>query len=248
MKQLLFTIIILTSLVACDREIEVEPLITNVQENQLNGKVKQMTETKELYNLLGTSTLTTTYYFDEKGFYKIVEEHLFSISENDTVDERRTKVCTFKDPMTIEEVTTNQDGEQIDFITKKIDKKGRVLRIKAPRVKLYFTYNKEGTKATVTSKRSVIDFKGEITYDAKGRVIVEENRMRALFNTAARTAYTYNDKGFEATKITEDLYTKEETNIYYEYQYDTYGSAIEVKEYKNGKLESVAKRTIEYYK
>ena len=82
----------------------------------------------------------------------------------------------------------------------------------------------------------MIEFKGEITYDAKGRVIVEENRMRALFNTAARTAYTYNDKGFEATKVIEDLDSKEETNIYYEYQYDAYGSAIEVKEYKNGNL------------
>ena len=115
-------------------------------------------------------------------------------------------------------------------------------------MKLYFTYNKGGTKATVTSKRSVIDFKGEITYDAKGRMIVEENKMRGFFNTDARITYTYNDKGFEATKVIENLDSKEETNIYYEYQYDTYGSAIEVKEYKNGKLESVAKRTIEYYK
>ena len=114
------------------------------------------------------------------------------------------------------------------------------------KVKVYYHYDPKDSKLTLVADDKIINVKQVITYNKEGFLITKEVFKDDDPLPITKNVYTYNSRGFATTVLSQNA-DKKETKITYEYQYDTHGSAIEIKKYENGKLKSTAKRTIEYY-
>ena len=244
MKLLLLTIISL-----CFFSVKAQNfrLITDVQQHQLNGKVKNMKEIIE-YEAPFFSAIDTVFYsFSKDGFITKSETRTLQgepINEAfKTIFERQGSVATT--------IVYNQEGKEIDGNVVKLNKKGFPIEIEmqlndTEKVKLYYHYDPKDYKITLVSDNKIINVKQVTTYNKEGFLIIREVFKEDAPLAITKNIYTYNNRGFATTVLSQNA-DKEETKITYEYQYDTHGSAIEIKKYENKILKSTAKRTIEYY-
>ena len=236
MKLLLLTIISL-----CFFSVKAQNfrLRTDVQQHQLNGKVKNVKEIIE-YEASFFSAIDTVFYsFSKDGFITKSETRILQgepINEAfKTIFERQGAVATT--------IIYNQEGKEIDGNVVKLNKKGFPIEMEmqlndTEKVKIYYHYDPKDYKT--------INIKQVITYNKEGFLITKEVFKDDDPLPITKNVYTYNSRGFATTVLSQNA-DKKETKITYEYQYDTHGSAIEIKKYENGKLKSTAKRTIEYY-
>ena len=244
MKLLLLTIISL-----CFFSVKAQNfrLRTDVQQHQLNGKVKNMKEIIE-YEAPFFSAIDTVFYsFGKDGFITKSETRTLQgepINEAfKTIFERQGAVATT--------IIYNQEGKEIDGNVVKLNKKGFPIEMEmqlndTEKVKIYYHYDPKDYKTTLVADNKTINIKQVITYNKEGFLITKEVFKDDDPLPITKNVYTYNSRGFATTVLSQNA-DKKETKITYEYQYDTHGSAIEIKKYENGKLKSTAKRTIEYY-
>ena len=244
MKLLLFTII---SLCFLNVKAQNFRLPTDVQQHQLNGKVKKVKEIIA-YEMSFFSAVDTVFYsFDKDGFItKSEKQTLQGAPLNETfktIFERQGAVATT--------VLYNQEGKEIDGNVLKLNKKGFPIEMEmrlndTEKVKFYYYYDPKDYKTTLVSDNKTINIKQVITYNKEGFLITKEVFKDDDPLPITKNVYTYNSRGFATTVLSLNA-DKKETKITYEYQYDTHGSAIEIKKYENKILKSTAKRTIEYY-
>ena len=244
MKLLLFTII---SLCFLNVKAQNFRLPTDVQQHQLNGKVKNVKEII-VYEMSFFSAIDTVFYsFDKNGFIAKSEKRTLQgapLNETfKTIFERRRAVATT--------VVYNQEGKEIERNVVKLNKKGFPIEMEmqlndTEEVKLYYHYDPKDYKITLVSDNKIINVKQVTTYNKEGFLIIREVFKEDDPLAITKNIYTYNNRGFATTVLSQNA-DKEETKITYEYQYDTHGSAIEIKKYENKILKSTAKRTIEYY-
>lgn len=244
MKLLLLTIISL-----CFFSVKAQNfrLITDVQQHQLNGKVKNVKEIIE-YEAPFFSAIDTVFYsFSKDGFITKSETRTLQgepINEAfKTIFERQGSVATT--------IVYNQEGKEIDGNVVKLNKKGFPIEMEmqlndTEKVKVYYHYDPKDSKLTLVADDKIINVKQLITYNKEGFPMIKEVFKDDDPLPITKNVYTYNSRGFATTVLSQNA-DKKETKITYEYQYDTHGSAIEIKKYENGKLKSTAKRTIEYY-
>ncbi len=244
MKLLLLTIISL-----CFFSVKAQNfrLRTDVQQHQLNGKVKNVKEIIEYEASFFSAIDTVIYSFDKYGFItKSEKQTLQGAPLNETfktIFERQGAVATT--------IVYNQEGKEIDGNVVKLNKKGFPIEMEmqlndTEKVKVYYHYDPKDSKLTLVADDKIINVKQVITYNKEGFLITKEVFKDDDPLPITKNVYTYNSRGFATTVLSQNA-DKKETKITYEYQYDTHGSAIEIKKYENGKLKSTAKRTIEYY-
>ena len=244
MKLLLLTIISL-----CFFSVEGQNfrLQTDVQQHQLNGKVKNVKEIIEYEASFFSAIDTVIYFFDKDGFItKSEKQTLQGAPLNETfktIFERQGSVATT--------VVYNQEGKEIDGNVLKLNKKGFPIEMEmqlndTEKVKFYYHYDLKDYKTTLVADNKTINIKQVITYNKEGFPMIKEIFKDDDPLPITKNVYTYNSRGFATTVLSQNA-DKKETKITYEYQYDTLGSAIEIKKYENGKLKSTAKRIIEYY-
>jgi len=244
MKLLLFTI---TSLCFLNVKAQNFRLPTDVQQHQLNGKVKNVKEIIE-YEAPFFSAIDTVFYsFGKDGFITKSETRTLQgepINEAfKTIFERQGAVATT--------IVYNQEGKEIDGNVVKLNKKGFPIEMEmqlndTEKVKVYYHYDPKDSKLTLVADNKTINIKQVITYNKEGFLITKEVFKDDDPLPITKNVYTYNSRGFATTVLSQNA-DKKETKITYEYQYDTHGSAIEIKKYENKILKSTAKRTIEYY-
>lgn len=254
MKKLIFTLIAPLALVGCNKNITAPNDADNMR---LKGKVKQVTEVTQYNNIYGKRTDTTFYTFNEKGFFTQAERRMWFISEDNSETHKETFKRTFKYPAanTIEMIGYDNKGTEIQKTITKINDKGFPTEIENERIggekyKMHFSYSKEGTVAETTFEvdSQTLEQFLVVTYNPNGQTLTEETYPKKGAAITRKKTFTYNDKGFISSVTLDDLAQSQAQNkITYQYQYDSKGSATEIKEYNNGELSATSKRTIEYY-
>lgn len=250
MKRLAIVLAATITLASCHKKMT---LPTDAENMCLIGKVKSMTEVTEYNSLYGKRIDTTVYKFDEKGYFTEAERHLWNVSEADTVGERITRAFNYDTPNVVEMIARNDKGEQLQKMIKKLDNNGlpTEMSLEKKDANTYrVTYNYKGTDAEsfVKIDGDTIGVRVTAKYNDKGQVLLEEMFQPQKEFLIEKKTYTYNDKGFMASLVTERMLGMQQKKVTtYQYEYDEKGSATEVKEYEDDELVSTAKRTIEYY-
>jgi len=246
---------ILTAFVGCKTHIKPS---TDLEDNQLHGKVKQMLELTYSYGNVDRvyfeektkASDSTLYIFNEKGYYTEAV-HLTPPNDDETEQAPRNIYVT----RTADEVKTtayNSDGDILYQSISKLNPEGLeltrtdIFKKDDDNIVMNSTYDHTNLKREINIEhKNGSKQKNVLTHNKKGQVIKGEfyiDNGNELFLTST---YTYNSKGYLEKR--EQKYATYTVTTTYEYEYDAQGSAIVVKEYEDGKLTTTKKRIIDYY-
>ena len=255
MKKIVIISMILIAFVGCKTHIK--PL-TDLEDNQLHGKVKQMLELTYSYGNVDRvyfeektkASDSTLYIFNEKGYYTEAV-HLTPPNDDETEQAPRNIYVT----RTADEVKTtayNSDGDILYQSISKLNPEGLeltrtdVYKKDDEKIVMNNTYDHKNLKREINIEhKNGSKQKNVLTHNKKGQVIKGEfyiDNGNELFLTSI---CTYNSKDYLEKR--ERKYATYSVTTTYEYEYDAQGSATLVKEYEDGKLTTTKKRIIEYY-
>ena len=258
MRKALIILTTLIAIVGCQTRIK--PL-TDLDDNQLHGKVKQMLELTYYYGNVDRvffeektkASDSMLYIFDEKGYYT---EAVRLTPPDENEDEAEQTVRKMYITRTADEVKTtayNSDGDILYQSISKLNPEGLELtrtdfyKKDDEKIVMNSTYDHKNLKREINIEhKDGGKQKNVLTHNKKGQVIKGEfyiDNGNELFLTST---YTYNSKDYLEKREQKDITTYSVTTTY-EYEYDAQGSATLVKEYEDGKLTTTKKRIIEYY-
>ncbi|GJH41812.1 hypothetical protein RCZ04_23620 [Capnocytophaga sp. HP1101] len=242
---------------------------TDIELNQLHGKVKQMTERiyyqgnvdRVYFEEEAKAADSILYVFDEKGRNTEVVR-LNEPSDDDDESEQvfKSMYVTHTDN---EVSSTVYDSQGNVMYRSKIEltPEGLALtrtdidEIKKERIVVNYTYEHSKGKAELKSvtynENGTRNENAILTYNKKGRIAKGLYYEKGEEKPHLTTTDTYNNRGYiEKEEYIYHSYSDSSTytiTTTYEYEYDAQGSATVVKEYENGELKKTTKRIIEYY-
>ena len=246
---------ILIAFVGCKTHIK--PL-TDLEDNQLHGKVKQMLELTYSYGNVDRvyfeektkASDSTLYIFNEKGYYTEAV-HLTPPNDDETEQAPRNIYVT----RTADEVKTtayNSDGDILYQSISKLNPEGLeltrtdIFKKDDDNIVMNSTYDHTNLKREINIEyKNGSKHKNVLTYNKKGQVIKGEFYIGSENELFLTSICTYNSKDYLEKR--ERKYATYSATTTYEYEYDAQGSATVVKEYEDGKLTTTKKRIIEYY-
>ena len=252
-------VIILTTLIAIvGCQTRIKPL-TDLDDNQLHGKVKQMLELTYYYGNVDRVVFeevtkasdSMLYTFDEKGYY--TEAVRLTPPDDDEDEQTPRKIYVTRTADEVKTTAYNSDGDILYQSISKLNPEGLeltrtdVYKKDDEKIVMNSTYDHKNLKREINIEhKNGSKQKNVLTHNKKGQVITGEfyiDNGNELFLTST---YTYNSKGYLEKREQKYITTYAVTTTY-EYEYDAQGSAIVVKEYEDGKLTTIKKRIIEYY-
>ena len=255
MKKIVIISMILIAFVGCKTHIK--PL-TDLEDNQLHGKVKQMLELTYSYGNVDRvyfeektkASDSTLYIFNEKGYYTEAV-HLTPPNDDETEQAPRNIYVT----RTADEVKTtayNSDGDILYQSISKLNPEGLeltrtdIFKKDDEKIVMNSTYDHKNLKREINIEhKNGSKQKNVLTYNKKGQVIKGEFYIGSENELFLTSICTYNSKDYLEKR--ERKYATYSVTTTYEYEYDAQGSATVVKEYEDGKLTTTRKRIIEYY-
>ena len=255
MKKIVIISMILIAFVGCKTHIK--PL-TDLEDNQLHGKVKQMLELTYSYGNVDRvyfeektkASDSTLYIFNEKGYYTEAV-HLTPPNDDETEQAPRNIYVT----RSADEVKTtayNSDGDILYQSISKLNPEGLeltrtdIFKKDDEKIVMNYTYDHTNLKTEINIEhKNGSKQKNVLTYNKKGQVIKGEFYIGSENELFLTSICTYNSKDYLEKR--ERKYATYSVTTTYEYEYDTQGSATVVKEYEDGKLTTTRKRIIEYY-
>ena len=255
MKKIVIISMILIAFVGCKTHIK--PL-TDLEDNQLHGKVKQMLELTYSYGNVDRvyfeektkASDSTLYIFNEKGYYTEAV-HLTPPNDDETEQAPRNIYVT----RTADEVKTtayNSDGDILYQSISKLNPEGLeltrtdVYKKEDEKIVMNSTYDHKNLKREINIEhKDGSKQKNVLTHNKKGQVIKGEFYIGSENELFLTSICTYNSKDYLEKR--ERKYATYSVTTTYEYEYDAQGSATLVKEYEDGKLTTTIKRIIEYY-
>ena len=255
MKRIVIISIILTAFVGCKTHIKPS---TDLEDNQLHGKVKQMLELTYSYGNVDRvyfeektkASDSTLYIFNEKGYYTEAV-HLTPPNDDETEQAPRNIYVT----RTADEVKTtayNSDGDILYQSISKLNPEGLeltrtdIFKKDDDNIVMNSTYDHTNLKREINIEyKNGSKHKNVLTYNKKGQVIKGEFYIGSENELFLTSICTYNSKDYLEKR--ERKYATYSVTTTYEYEYDAQGSATVVKEYEDGKLTTTRKRIIEYY-
>ena len=251
-------VIILTTLIAIvGCQTRIKPA-TDLDDNQLHGKVKQMLELTYYYGNVDRvyfeektkASDSTLYIFNEKGYYTEAV-HLTPPNDDETEQAPRNIYVT----RSADEVKTtayNSDGDILYQSISKLNLEGLeltrtdVYKKDDEKIVMNYTYDHTNLKTEINIEhKNGSKQKNVLTYNKKGQVIKGEFYIGSENELFLTSICTYNSKDYLEKR--ERKYATYSVTTTYEYEYDAQGSATVVKEYEDGKLTTTKKRIIEYY-
>ena len=256
MKRTISILISLVALASCQTRIK--PL-TDLDDNQLHGKVKQMLELTYYYGNVDRvffeektkASDSMLYIFDEKGYY--TEAVRLTLPDEDEAEQAARKIYVTRTADEVKTTAYNSDGDILYQSISKLNPEGLeltrtdVYKKDDEKIVMNNTYDHKNLKREINIEhKDGSKQKNVLTHNKKGQVIKGEfyiDNGNELFLTST---YTYNSKGYLEKREQKYITTYAVTTTY-EYEYDAQGSAIVVKEYEDGKLTTTKKRIIEYY-
>ena len=255
MKKIVIISMILIAFVGCKTHIK--PL-TDLEDNQLHGKVKQMLELTYSYGNVDRvyfeektkASDSTLYIFNEKGYYTEAV-HLTPPNDDETEQAPRNIYVT----RSADEVKTtayNSDGDILYQSISKLNPEGLeltrtdVYKKEDEKIVMNSTYDHKNLKREINIEhKNGSKQKNVLTHNKKGQVIKGEFYIGSENELFLTSISTYNSKDYLEKR--ERKYATYSVTTTYEYEYDAQGSATVVKEYEDGKLTTTIKRIIEYY-
>ena len=255
MKKIVIISMILIAFVGCKTHIK--PL-TDLEDNQLHGKVKQMLELTYSYGNVDRvyfeektkASDSTLYIFNEKGYYTEAV-HLTPPNDDETEQAPRNIYVT----RTADEVKTtayNSNGDILYQSISKLNPEGLeltrtdIFKKDDDNIVMNSTYDHTNLKREINIEyKNGSKHKNVLTYNKKGQVIKGEFYIGSKNELFLTSICTYNSKDYLEKR--ERKYATYSVTTTYEYEYDAQGSATVVKEYEDGKLTTTRKRIIEYY-
>ena len=255
MKKIVIISMILIAFVGCKTHIK--PL-TDLEDNQLHGKVKQMLELTYSYGNVDRvyfeektkASDSTLYIFNEKGYYTEAV-HLTPPNDDETEQAPRNIYVT----RSADEVKTtayNSDGDILYQSISKLNPEGLELtrtdiyKKDDDKIVMNSTYDHKNLKREINIEhKDGSKQKNVLTHNKKGQVIKGEFYIGSENELFLTSICTYNSKDYLEKR--ERKYATYSVTTTYEYEYDAQGSATVVKEYEDGKLTTTRKRIIEYY-
>ena len=255
MKKIVIISMILIAFVGCKTHIK--PL-TDLEDNQLHGKVKQMLELTYSYGNVDRvyfeektkASDSTLYIFNEKGYYTEAV-HLTPPNDDETEQAPRNIYVT----RTADEVKTtayNSDGDILYQSISKLNPEGLeltrtdVYKKEDEKIVMNSTYDHKNLKREINIEhKDGSKQKNVLTHNKKGQVIKGEFYIGSENELFLTSICTYNSKDYLEKR--ERKYATYSVTTTYEYEYDAQGSATVIKEYEDGKLTTTRKRILEYY-
>ena len=255
MKKIVIISMILIAFVGCKTHIK--PL-TDLEDNQLHGKVKQMLELTYSYGNVDRvyfeektkASDSTLYIFNEKGYYTEAV-HLTPPNDDETEQAPRNIYVT----RSADEVKTtayNSDGDILYQSISKLNPEGLELtrtdiyKKDDDKIVMNSTYDHKNLKREINIEhKDGSKQKNVLTHNKKGQVIKGEFYIGSENELFLTSICTYNSKDYLEKR--ERKYATYSVTTTYEYEYDAQGSATVIKEYEDGKLTTTRKRIIEYY-
>ena len=256
MKKIVIILTTLIAIVGCQTRIK--PL-TDLEDNQLHGKVKQMFELTYYYGNVDRvffeektkASDSMLYTFDQKGYYT---EAVRLTPPNDDEDEQTPrKIYVTRTADEVKTTAYNSDGDILYQSISKLNPEGLeltrtdIFKKDDDNIVMNSTYDHTNLKREINIEyKNGSKHKNVLTYNKKGQVIKGEFYIGSENELFLTSTYTYNSKGYLEKREQKYITTYAVTTTY-EYEYDAQGSAIVVKEYEDGKLTTTKKRIIEYY-
>ena len=251
-------VIILTTLIAIvGCQTRIKPL-TDLDDNQLHGKVKQMLELTYYYGNVDRvffeektkASDSMLYTFDEKGYYT---EAVRLTPPNDDEDEQTPrKIYVTRTADEVKTTAYNSDGDILYQSISKLNPEGLELtrtdiyKKDDDKIVMNSTYDHKNLKREINIEhKDGSKQKNVLTHNKKGQVIKGEFYIGSENELFLTSICTYNSKDYLEKR--ERKYATYSVTTTYEYEYDAQGSATVVKEYEDGKLTTTRKRIIEYY-
>ena len=242
MKKIVIILTTLIAIVGCQTRIK--PL-TDLDDNQLHGKVKQMLELTYYYGNVDRvffeektkASDSMLYIFDEKGYY--TEAVRLTPPDEDEDEAEQTTAYNSDGDILYQSISKlNPEGLELtrtDFYKKDDDK-----------IVMNSTYDHKNLKREINIEhKDGSKQKNVLTHNKKGQVIKGEFYIGSENELFLTSICTYNSKDYLEKR--ERKYATYSFTTTYEYEYDAQGSATLVKEYEDGKLTTTKKRIIEYY-
>ena len=252
-------VIILTTLIAIvGCQTRIKPL-TDLDDNQLHGKVKQMLELTYYYGNVDRVVFeevtkasdSMLYTFDEKGYY--TEAVRLTPPDDDEDEQTPRKIYVTRTADEVKTTAYNSDGDILYQSISKLNPEGLeltrtdVYKKEDEKIVMNSTYDHKNLKREINIEhKNGSKQKNVLTHNKKGQVIKGEFYIGSENELFLTSTYTYNSKGYLEKREQKYITTYAVTTTY-EYEYDAQGSAIIVKEYEDGKLTTTKKRIIEYY-
>ena len=255
MRRTVIISMILIAFVGCKTHIKPS---TDLEENQLHGKVKQMLELTYYYGNVDRvyfeektkASDSVLYTFDEKGYYTEAV-HLTPPDDNEAEQTPRNIYVT----RSADEVKTtayNSDGDILYQSISKLNPEGLeltrtdIFKKDDDNIVMNSTYDHTNLKREINIEyKNGSKHKNVLTYNKKGQVIKGEFYIGSENELFLTSICTYNSKDYLEKR--ERKYATYSVTTTYEYEYDAQGSATVVKEYEDGKLTTTKKRIIDYY-
>ena len=256
MKRTISILISLVALASCQTRIKPA---TDLDDNQLHGKVKQMLELTYYYGNVDRvffeektkASDSMLYTFDEKGYY--TEAVRLTSPDDDEDEQTPRKIYVTRTADEVKTTAYNSDGDILYQSISKLNPEGLeltrtdVYKKEDEKIVMNSTYDHKNLKREINIEhKDGGKQKNILTHNKKGQVIKGEfyiDNGNELFLTST---YTYNSKDYLEKREQKYITTYSVTTTY-EYEYDAQGSATLVKEYEDGKLTTTIKRIIEYY-
>ena len=255
MRKALIILTTLIAIVGCQTRIKPA---TDLEDNQLHGKVKQMLELTYYYGNVDRVVFeektkasdSMLYTFDEKGYYT---EAVRLTPPNDDEDEQiPRKIYVTRTADEVKTTAYNSDGDILYQSISKLNLEGLeltrtdVYKKDDEKIVMNYTYDHTNLKTEINIEhKNGSKQKNVLTYNKKGQVIKGEFYIGSENELFLTSTYTYNSKGYLEKR--EQKYATYSVTTTYEYEYDAQGSATVVKEYEDGKLTTTKKRIIDYY-
>ena len=256
MRKALIILTTLIAIVGCQTRIKPA---TDLEDNQLHGKVKQMLELTYYYGNVDRvffeektkASDSMLYTFDQKGYYT---EAVRLTPPNDDEDEQTPrKIYVTRTADEVKTTAYNSDGDILYQSISKLNPEGLeltrtdIFKKDDDNIVMNSTYDHTNLKREINIEyKNGSKHKNVLTYNKKGQVIKGEFYIGSENELFLTSTYTYNSKGYLEKREQKYITTYAVTTTY-EYEYDAQGSAIVVKEYEDGKLTTTKKRIIEYY-
>ena len=252
-------VIILTTLIAIvGCQTRIKPL-TDLDDNQLHGKVKQMLELTYYYGNVDRvffeektkASDSMLYIFDEKGYY--TEAVRLNLPDEDEAEQIPRKIYVTRTADEVKTTAYNSDGDILYQSISKLNPEGLELtrtdfyKKDDDKIVMNSTYDHKNLKREINIKhKDGSKQKNVLTHNKKGQVIKGEFYIGSENELFLTSICTYNSKDY-LEKREQKYTTTYSVTTTYEYEYDAQGSATLVKEYEDGKLTTTKKRIIEYY-
>ena len=256
MRKALIILTTLIAIVGCQTRIK--PL-TDLDDNQLHGKVKQMLELTYYYGNVDRvffeektkASDSMLYTFDEKGYY--TEAVRLTPPDDDEDEQTPRKIYVTRTADEVKTTAYNSDGDILYQSISKLNPEGLeltrtdIFKKDDDNIVMNSTYDHTNLKREINIEyKNGSKHKNVLTYNKKGQVIKGEFYIGSENELFLTSTYTYNSKGYLEKREQKYITTYAVTTTY-EYEYDAQGSATVVKEYEDGKLTTTRKRIIEYY-